>query len=334
MAGAGSDAGAPGAPRGLVVVTGATGFVGQALCARLAADGRPHRGIVRTVAAHALHGTPQVALGDLATASDASLAAALDGARAVVHLAGRAHVQGSLAADVEAYRSANVVATARLAAAAVRAGVERFVLASTIKVHGEASPPGRPLRATDPLAPRDAYARSKVDAERALADACAGTPMAPIVLRTPLVYGPGVGGNFLRLLDAVARETLLPLGAIANRRDLVFVGNLVAAIVALVDARDAAQGAWLVSDGEPIATPELVRRIARALDVEPRLLPVPVWLLRLAGALAGRGGEIARLTGSLEIDATPLRQRIGPPPFTPDEGVVATARWWRARHLI
>jgi nucleoside-diphosphate-sugar epimerase len=334
MAGAGSDALAPTATRGLVVVTGAAGFVGQALCAKLAADGRAHRGIVRAASAHALHGTPQVALGDLAAAPEAALAAALDGARAVVHLAGRAHLQGAAAADVEAYRAANVVATARLASAALRAGVERFVLASTIKVHGEASAPGRPLRATDPPAPRDAYARSKLDAERALAQACAGTPMAPIVLRTPLVYGPGVRGNFLRLLDAVAREARLPLGAIANRRDLLYVGNLVAAIVALVDAGEAAPGAWLVTDGEPVATPELVRRIARALDVEPRLLAVPVALLRLAGALAGRSGEIARLAGSLELDGAPLRQLVGPAPFTLDEGIAATARWWRLHHLI
>ncbi len=193
---------------------------------------------------------------------------------------------------------------------------------------------GRPLRADDPYAPQDAYARSKVEAERALLAACDGTAMVPVILRLPLVYGPGVRANFLALLDAVARRALLPLGSIDNRRDLLYLGNLVAAIAALLDCPEPPRGAWLIADGEAVATPELVRRIAAALGVAPRLWPVPLPLLDLAARLAGRRAELQRVATSLEVDAAPLARLIGPPPFTLDQGLAATADWWRARHAI
>ena len=321
--------------RGLAVVTGAAGFVGRALCAHLVATGRPCRRIVRAPLPERAVREPPVVLGDLATAPDDRLAAAVDGAYAVVHLAGRAHVLRETATDAAAAcHAANVVATQRLALAAARAGVQRFVLASTVKVHGEASPPGRPLRAEDPYAPQDAYAQSKVEAERALLAACRGTAMEPVILRLPLVYGPGVSANFLALLDAVARRAPLPLAAIDNRRDLLYLGNLVAAIAALVDRPEAPRGAWLIADGEPVSTPDLVRRIAAALGVAPRLWPVPLPLLDLAARLAGRRAELAPVAGSLAVDASPLTRLIGPPPWTLDQGLDATAKWWRARHAM
>jgi len=320
---------------GLAVVTGAAGFVGRALCAHLVAIGRPCRRIVRAPLPDRAAREAPVALGDLATAPDERIAAAVAGAYAVVHLAGRAHVLRETAHDADAAcHAANVVATQRLALAAARAGVQRFVLASTIKVHGEVSPAGRPLRADDPYAPRDAYARSKVDAERAVLAACAGTAMAPVILRLPLVYGPGARANFLALLDAVARRAPLPLGAIDNRRDLLYVGNLAVAIGALLDHPEPPQGAWLIADGEPVSTPDLVRRMAAALGVAPRLWRVPLPLLDLAARLTGRGAELQRVATSLAVDASPLAQRIGPPPFTLDQGLAATAAWWRTRHAI
>jgi len=320
---------------GMVVVTGASGFVGRALCAHLAATGRPHRGVVRTLPAGAPQGTPLLAVGDLAAAPEERLAAALQGAVAVVHLAGRAHVLDESQDEAgAACRAANVVATERLATAAVRAGVERFVFASTVKVYGEATLPGQRWRAGDPPAPRDAYARSKADAERALIAACEGSATTPVVLRMPLVYGPGARANFLALLDAVARRALLPLASIENRRNLCYVGNLVHAISALLDGAEAAAGVWLVADGEAVSTPELVRRLAAALGVAPRLLPVPVALLQAAGRFSGRSGQIARLCGSLEVDASPLARRVGPLPYTLDQGLAATVNWWRARHAI
>jgi len=208
------------------------------------------------------------------------------------------------------------------------------VLAGTVKVYGEATAPRHPWRAGDPLAPQDPYARSKVEAERVLAAACEGTAMTPIVLRLPLIYGPGVRANFLALLDAVARRAPLPLRSIRNRRDLCYVGNLVHAIAAFLDCAEPPAGVWLVADGEAVSTPDLVRRLATALGVTPRLLPIPVPLLRIAGRLTGRSGQIARLAGSLEVDASPLLRRIGPLPYTLEQGLAATVKWWRARHAL
>jgi UDP-glucose 4-epimerase len=318
-----------------LVVTGADGFVGSALIAQFVATGRPLVAAVRRHPVAAAAKPYHRAVGDLATASEAALDELVAGAAAIVHLAGRAHVLADTAPDPGAlYQAANVVATERLAAAAVRTGVRRFVLASTIKVHGEATVPGRPFRADDPYAPDDAYARSKVAAERALAAIAAGTPLEAIVLRLPLVYGPRVKGNFLALLDAVAREARLPFGGVANRRDFLYVGNLVHAIGGLVDAPDPIGGAWLASDGEAIATPELVRRLAAALGVAPRVAKVPPWLLALAAGAMGRGALLRRTVASLEVDASPLVRRIGAPPFTLDQGLAATAAWWRLRHAI
>ena len=320
---------------GLVVVTGAAGFIGHALCAHFVATGRPHRALVRAIDPGAHTHSETVAIGDLATVPDERLDAALAGATAVVHLAGRAHVLRDRASDPDAlYAAANALATARLAVAAARAGVARFVLASSVKVLGEATPPGRPFGADSPPSPQDAYARSKVEAERALAAECARGTTVPIVLRLPLVYGPGVKGNFLRLLDAVARCAPLPFGAIENRRDLLFVGNLVHAIAVALDLAEAPAGTWLVADGEPVSTPDLVRRLAAALGVAPRVPAVPVALLRVAARVAGREAQVARLTQSLEIDAAPLWQRVGVAPCTLDQGLTETARWWRARHAI
>jgi len=320
----------------MIVITGADGFIGTALVGHCIATGRSHVAVVRrpTDRPGAIH-PYRAQIDDLATAPDAVLDAIVGGAAAVVHLAGRAHVLAETAADpAAAYRAANVVALERIAAAAVRGGVRRFVLASTIKVHGESTVAGRPIRAGDALDPRDAYARSKVEAEDALNAVASGTSLEPVALRLPLVYGPRVKGNFLTLLDAVARGAPMPFGRIDNRRDLLYVGNLVQAIVALIDAPGMVAGAWLAADGEAVSTAELVRRIAVALDVPARVLDVPRPLVVLAAKAMGRGALVARTVESLEVDASPLAKRIGPPFFTLDRGLAATAAWWRLRHAI
>jgi nucleoside-diphosphate-sugar epimerase len=282
MAGAGSDA-------DCVAVTGADGFIGRALVARLREEGRDVRAITR-----ATHG-------DLATIEPLQLASSLRGADTVFHLAARAHVMDERAADPDAaFRSANVVATGRIARAAVDAGAQRFVMASTAKVNGESTQPGRPFRVDDPAAPQDAYARSKRDAEKLLAEVVANAPMSVVVLRLPLVYGPGVRGNFRRLWDAVAQRRWLPFAAIDNRRSLVGLGNLVDAFIA---AMPAPSGTYFVADADSMSTPQLVRAIAEAQHVEANLAYVPVGLLRGIGVLMGQRGGIERLTSSLEVDA-------------------------------
>ena len=335
-----------------VVVTGANGFIGSAWCAHARASGRPLREWVRAagaapaahaLAAHALAaepgGPPGVAEAiDLESASHDALVAMLAGVRAVVHLAGRAHRAGEPASDA-AMRGPNVEATARLARAAAQAGVARFVFASSIKVHGETTAPGRPFRSDDPPAPEDAYARSKAQAEAALLAAAGGTSMEPVILRLPLVYGRGAKGNFRVLVDAVASGRLLPLASIDNRRSLLSLANLLDALDAALDAPpaparaagaggDAAPQRHLLADAGPVSTPQLVRAIAAALGVDARLAPFPVALLRLAGAATNRAGAVARLTGSLEADTSSFTAWTGwwPRPFAIDRAMVDLGR--------
>lgn len=304
----------------LVAVTGAAGFIGRAFCERASSQGRA----VRTFSRAPLQERSDGVVVDLAQAGSAALAQALAGVATVVHLAGRAHVRGETGAQFDVlYRDANETATRRLAKAALAAGVRRFIFASTVKVNGEATRPGHPFRNDDAPAPQDAYARSKLAAEAALFETAAGTSMDVVVLRLPLVYGRGARGNFRMLVDAVRGRRLLPIGAIANRRALLGIDNLLDAIDAAIDA-PAPRGVHFVADADSVSTPQLVRAIAAALHVEPRIASVPVPLLRLVGALVGRRDAIARLTGSLEVDASSLAAatRWKPRPFVIDAATV------------
>jgi nucleoside-diphosphate-sugar epimerase len=300
---------------GPVAVTGADGFVGRALWAHLRAVGMPLRGLVRTLSGASATRPDQFPVGDLTAVSDAALANALHGVGAVVHLAGRAHVVRETEADpLSAFRAINVVATERIARAAAAAGARHFVFASSVKVNGESTLAGHALREGDPPDPRDDYAASKWEAECALADVARATGMRVTILRLPLLVGPGVKGNVARLTDAVERGFPLPLAGIDNRRSLLGAGNLASAIVVLLAsstpaARTAAT--YFLADAAPVSTPELVRSIAAALRVEPRLMRVPLALLRAFGACTGRASAIDRLAGSLVVDAHAFEAAFG-----------------------
>ncbi|HEY3077197.1 MAG TPA: NAD-dependent epimerase/dehydratase family protein [Burkholderiales bacterium] len=293
-----------------VLVTGAAGFVGRAACAEFAKRGWTVRAGVRTANTDLAKGWP------------------LDGVDVVLHLAGIAHELHGQNAEA-AYQEMNCAATERLARAAAQAGVRRFVFMSSIKVNGERTPLDRPFRAGDVPQPQDRYARSKWNAERALARL--GSKLEIVILRPPLVYGPGVRANFLRLVRLVERRLPLPFGAIRNRRSLIYVGNLVELIVLAAASPAAAGRTLLASDGEDLSTPQLAREIGDALGAPARLIPVPVSLLKLAGTMTGMRAEIGRLVDSLALDASETREQLGwRPAWSPSEGIAETVRWYRS----
>lgn len=309
-----------------VLVTGASGFVAGALLPRLAREAGVRLRVAsrRPLASGRLAlapGCEPIVVGELDAFTD--WRAALEGVDAVVHLAARAHeVREGAAEALEAHRRVNIDGTARLVQAAAAAGVSRFVLLSTVKVHGDAGA----FRETDTPQPRGAYAASKLEAERAVRAAAALGAMQAVIVRPPLVHGPGARANLGALVRAVARGVPLPLGGVDNRRSLVGASNLADALaVALTHARAAeGDGTFLVSDGEDVSTPELVRRIAAALGRRARLVPVPSALLALAGRAVGRGAAVERLLGSLTVDITRARERLGwRPPVSLDEGLRA-----------
>jgi nucleoside-diphosphate-sugar epimerase len=307
-----------------ILVTGAGGFVGSALCPALEARGHA----VRAAARRPLDRPDARVVDDIGP--DTDWRDALHGCDAVVHLAAMVHVMGAAdASTLASYRRVNAAGTRALAEQALLAGVRRFVFVSTAKVLGEASPTGRPFTDADADRPLDPYAISKAEAERALDEASDGTQMRVAILRPPLVYGPGVGANFLRLFEAVARGRPLPFGAVANRRSLVYVGNLASAIAACLEHPEA-RGRYLVCDGQDVSTAALVQRIGHALGRSPRLVAVPVGVLRAAGALFNRRADMDRLLGDFALAPTRLAALGWRAGFSLDDGLAATAEWFRA----
>lgn len=303
-----------------VLVSGASGFVGQALCPLLEEAGWT----VRKASRNRCPG--HVEIGDIGT--DTDWQGALAGMSAVVHLAARVHVMRDTANDpLAAFRLANRDATAHLARQAAASGVKRFIYLSSIKVNGEATD-SRPFHPDDPAHPQDAYAQSKWEAECQLHDIAASTGLEVTILRPPLVYGPHVKANFLRLLHWVEQGIPLPLASLENRRSLLYVGNLADAIRCCLEHPAAAGQTFLPCDGAALSTPQLIRLIAAAFGRTPRLVRFPEHLLRLAGRLTGKGEEIRRLCESLEIADSGLESRLAwRAPYTVEQGLATTVAW-------
>lgn len=303
----------------MIGVTGASGFVGRALCAHLAAQGHTVRRLLRRADGNAAPDDRIV--GDIGP--DTDWRGSLDGLACVVHCAAHVHrMQPGQGDDLAAYRRVNTQGTLRLARAAAQAGARRFVFISSVKVLGEATPPGQPFRHDSAPHPQDPYGQSKWEAEQALWPLARETGIEVVVIRPPLVYGPGVGANFQRLMRGVASGLPLPLRSVRNQRSLVSVGNLVDLVTLCTRHPGAAGQAWLVSDGRDLSTPELIEGLGRAMGVRPRLWPVPVAGLLLAGRLAGRRAMVERLVQSLQVDIAHTRERLGwAPPLTVEQGL-------------
>lgn len=308
-----------------VLVTGASGFVGNATCARLLAEGNNVVGTVRRLPTEPLSEVDYRMVADLSGGTDWH--EVLKGVDAVIHCAARVHVMQETAADpLGAFRAANVIGTERLARQAAAAGVRRLVFLSSVKVNGEGCSVA--YLETDLPAPQDPYATSKFEAELALRKIWVETGLEVVMLRLPLVYGPRVKANFQTLMRALVRGIPLPLGAIYNRRSMVALDNVVDLIAICIEHPAAANETFLVSDGEDLSTTELIRRLAYAMGRSAWLIPVPATVLLAAATLLSKREMARRLCGTLTVDITKARKVLGwTPPVSVDEGLRRTATY-------
>ena len=313
-----------------ILVTGANGFVGTALCKNLVKRGFETRGAVRRDTAALPAGVSKVAVGDIT--ADTVWAQALHQIDCVIHLAARVHVMHENSPDpLYEFRKVNVEGTAKLAREAARAGVKRLVFVSSIKVNGEATF-GQPFSESEEPHPVDPYGISKREAEDALRSISSETGLEIVIVRPPLVYGPGVGGNFLRMLSWIEKGIPLPLGSVRNRRSMIYVDNFADALILCASHPKAADETFLVADAEAVSTPQLVRALSDKMSKKARVFPFPVSLLHLLGKLMGKSPEIARLTGSLVVDTTKIRENLGwTPPYAMLEGIECSAAWYDSR---
>lgn len=313
-----------------VLITGASGFVGQAVSRALLQRGDDVTGLVRQPST-AGDGVREWLLETSDFLKIGSRWPATLVPDTVVHLAARVHVMRDSSTDpLAAHRETNVAGTLRVARAARAAGARRFVFVSSVKAIGERDA-GRPLRESDTPAPADPYGVSKLEAERALFAFSRESGLEVVVVRPPLVYGPGVRANFLQLMDAISRGIPLPLGAITAQRSLVFVDNLADAIVQSATDPRAAGETFHVTDRHDLSVAELARMLATQLHAPSRLLPVPPGVLRVLGSLTGRSAQVDRLIGELRLDSSHIGKTLGwYPPQTVEQGLLETAAWYRS----
>ena len=306
-----------------ILVTGATGFIGTQLSETLANSGHQVRDTARSVAPNCST-THELITCDLESADN--LDHLTTGCDAIVHLAGRAHVMSDNPATSESlYVSANVDVTRKLAQSAARTGVKRMILLSSVKVNGESTTINTPFTAQDIPNPQDPYGRSKTQAEQALWDVTSSSGLEGVVIRPPLVYGPGVRANFASLIGIVNRGIPLPLDSIQNKRSFISIDNLINCITTALQSSNAAGQTFLVSDGNDLSTPELIRSIASALHKSPMLIPFPPALLKLAATTAGKRSAYDRLCGSLTVDIASTKQNLSwTPPFTVQDSLQRT----------
>jgi len=314
------------------LLTGSSGFIGQATLRRLLSEGFRVRAIARNVDnLSSLDALPSksldlIRIGDIAGMRDWS--SVIGGVKQVIHMAAHVHVTSPKEKDRNRHFDVNRDATLKLARAAANAGVRRFVFLSTVKVHGEYTVE-HSFSEESPFCPADAYASSKAEAEIELRKLSQETGIEVVFVRPPLVYGPQVKANFLALLNLIRRGIPMPFAAINNRRSMVYLGNLVDAVVTCITHPKAANKAFLVSDGYDISTPDLIRAIAEEMGARPKLWHIPNCLLVCMSSILGKDDTLQRLTSSLQVDSTRIREVLDwRPPFTFEDGIRQTVRWY------
>lgn len=325
---------------GTMLVTGANGFVGSALCSEGMRRGSYVRGVTRSFCELSAS-AETVMVGAIDGTTDWT--DALRGVDMVIHLAARVHVMKDATADpLTEFLKVNLHGTENLARQAARAGVKRLVYVSSIKVNGESTDPiptlALPLKRMeqnlfselDNADPQDPYGVSKCEAEQALHRIAQETGLEVVIVRPPLVYGAGVKGNFAQMLNVLAKGVPLPLASIQNLRSLIYVENLVDALVLCVTHPAAAGQTYLVSDGEDVSTPDLLRQLCMGMGCPARLFRCPLPLLKIAGRLTGKADQVERLLGSLQVDSGKIRRELGwKPPYTLQQGLQETTQWYR-----
>lgn len=307
-----------------VMVSGANGFVGRALCAELIRRGSSVRAAIRAKADLNIAGCEVVRIPEIGPHTDWTNA--LCEVSTVIHLAARVHVMFDESADpLEEFRRVNVAGTEKLARSAAASGVKRLVYVSSIKVNGEATYGGGKFTELDEPSPQDPYGVSKMEAERSLMYIAKETGLEVVIVRPPLVYGAGVKGNFAQMLKVILKGIPLPLASVHNKRSLIYVGNLVDALIVCATHPDAAGRTYLVCDGDDVSTPDLLRQLGAAMNHPARLFGCPIAWLQLVGRLLGRSDQIARLLGSLCVDSGKIRNELHwCPPYTLQEGLYDT----------
>jgi nucleoside-diphosphate-sugar epimerase len=316
--------------KGPFLVTGANGFIGRELCKELVRRNYLITGATRSDSGHDSY--PTVHIADVGLNTDWTVA--LKGIETVIHLAARVHVMHEVSRDsLSEFRRVNVEGTENLALQAVAAGVQRMVYVSSIGVNGLQSKEGKAFLESDDPNPHNAYALSKWEAEQSLLCISAETGLEIVIVRPPLVYGANAPGNFEQMIKVLKRGIPLPLASVNNQRSLIYLGNLLDALILCAVTSDAKGKTFLVSDGEDVSTPELLRRLGSAIERPARLFSCPVALLRLAGQLTGKTDQIDRLLGSLQVDSNKIRSELSwTPPYSLQQGLHKTAQWYRDTH--
>ena len=308
-----------------MLLTGASGFVGSATMRLLLQKGHRVTAATRKPLAQEIHGAQACLVGDLLPETD--WRSCLERQDVVIHAAARVHVMRDRVDDpLSEYRRTNVQGTLRLAQQAAEMGVKRFIFISSIKVNGEGTTPGHPYCARDKPAPADPYGVSKLEAEEGLLHLSRTTPMEVVIIRPPLVYGPGVKANFLSMMRWLYKGIPLPLGSVDNLRSMVCIDNLCDLVSLCVGHPGARNKTFLASDGEDLSTTDLLRRLTSALGKPARLFPMPPAILAFAAALIGKPSIAQRLCGTLQVDISETRSLLGwTPPVSVDTGLRRTA---------
>ena len=316
-----------------LLITGASGFVGRSLSSRTIADGWDVRGTLLA------NESPSLLISRVDPVivepfgETTPLAHAVNDVDTVIHLAARVHIMRDTASDpLLEFRRVNLYGTERLARQAAQAGVKRFVFMSTIGVNGNTSDSRAFTEGDDPH-PHNPYSISKLEAEIRLREVSTETGLEVVIVRAPLVYGPGNPGNFLSLLHIITKGIPLPLASVRNLKSFLYVENLTHALASCAIHPSAAGETFLVSDGEDISTPELIRRVASTLGRPARLFPIPTDFMRFAGKMLGKSSAVERLVGSLQVDSSKIQRKLGwNSPFTMEDGLRETAAWYKKHY--